>query len=351
MIRSLLTERTTTFEGRSYQLARRLVRAQGAAAAAPADRDRWQGRAADAPARGPLRRPLELLREDPEEFGRLRERLGELCEAEGRAAGGHRAVRRWSGRTPTAPARWSTRSAAFDDGRRDQWLLVGFPRPYDPARSLEPAGRPHAVRRPWPPDAGRPSSARAGTPTSAVGEDDGPALKRAALERGEGGRDLVEPVGRDGRLEDGRTGPGRSRSRRSVMLPHIDVDSSTSNFVDQKLQGMAPPATPTSMIRPALGSSPRPASASPRCPTRSSVRSTPSPCVRSWIASAAPGPGLTTWWAPSDVAWASASGLESTAITVDGDTARRICTARWPRPPMPITVTTEPGVQGRVASA
>ena len=68
------------------------------------------------------------------------------------------------------------------------------------------------------------------------------------------------------------------------MLPHVDTDSSTSNLVAQKLQGTAPPATPTSMMRPALRVVAMARAIVASLPTRSRVRSAPRPWVRSWIA-------------------------------------------------------------------
>ena len=62
VIRSLLTAADDDLRRALLPAPRRVVRAEGGPAAAPADRARRQGRATAAPARGPLRRPLELLR-------------------------------------------------------------------------------------------------------------------------------------------------------------------------------------------------------------------------------------------------------------------------------------------------
>ena len=82
--------------------------------------------------------------------------------------------------------------------------------------------------------------------------------------RVEGGRDVVEPVGGDGRGDEAGLRQ-RDDLPQVEMLPQVDTDSSTSNLVAQKLQGTAPPATPTSMMRPALGWWPWPGPSSPRC--------------------------------------------------------------------------------------
>jgi F420-dependent oxidoreductase-like protein len=135
VIRSLLTERMTTFEGRSYQL-----------------RDAWCEPKAQQQPHPPIviggkgeRRTLPLVARfadhwnysgaDPEEFARLRQRLGELCEGEGRALGEielSAMVRPDAG----GPGSVVDQAAAFEAAGA-QRLLVGFPRPYDPGL-LEP---------------------------------------------------------------------------------------------------------------------------------------------------------------------------------------------------------------------
>jgi hypothetical protein len=72
---------------------------------------------------------------DPDEFGRLRERLGELCEAEGRALAD---IELSAMVRPDAdgPGSVVDQASAFEAAGA-QRLLVGFPRPYDPGL-LEP---------------------------------------------------------------------------------------------------------------------------------------------------------------------------------------------------------------------
>ena len=82
---------TTTYEGRYYQLARRAVRPEAAAAAAPADLDRRRRRAAHAAGRRPPRRPLELRRQARRVGAQVR--------------GAARATARTSGATTTRSAR------------------------------------------------------------------------------------------------------------------------------------------------------------------------------------------------------------------------------------------------------
>jgi F420-dependent oxidoreductase-like protein len=131
VIRSLLTERTTTFDGRSYQL-----------------RDAWCEPKARQQPHPPIviggkgeRRTLPLVARfadhwnysgmDPEEFGRLRERLGELCEAEGRTLAD---IELSAMVRPDVDGLGSVfeQATAFGDAGA-QRLLVGFPRPFDPA--------------------------------------------------------------------------------------------------------------------------------------------------------------------------------------------------------------------------
>jgi F420-dependent oxidoreductase-like protein len=135
VIRSLLTERTTTFEGRSYRLG-----------------DAWCEPKARQQPHPPIviggkgeRRTLPLVARfadhwnysgaDPDEFARLRQRLSELCEDEGRALSD---IELSAMVRPDAagPGSVVDQAGAFAAAGA-QRLLVGFPRPFDPGL-LEP---------------------------------------------------------------------------------------------------------------------------------------------------------------------------------------------------------------------
>jgi F420-dependent oxidoreductase-like protein len=135
VIRSLLTERTTTFEGRSYRL-----------------RDAWCEPKARQQPHPPIviggkgeRRTLPLVARfadhwnysgaDPDEFARLRQRLSELCEDEGRALSD---IELSAMVRPDAagPGSVVDQAGAFAAAGAER-LLVGFPRPFDPGL-LEP---------------------------------------------------------------------------------------------------------------------------------------------------------------------------------------------------------------------
>ena len=63
IVKSMWTEPETTYEGKYYETVARQLRSEAAPVAAPADLDRWRGRAAHAARRRPPRRLLELRRQ------------------------------------------------------------------------------------------------------------------------------------------------------------------------------------------------------------------------------------------------------------------------------------------------
>ena len=84
VIRSLLTQPTTSFDGRYYRLRDAWCEPPAAAAAAPADRARRQGRARLLPLVARFADHWNYSGDDPAELRRLLGLLAELCAAEGR---------------------------------------------------------------------------------------------------------------------------------------------------------------------------------------------------------------------------------------------------------------------------
>jgi F420-dependent oxidoreductase-like protein len=135
VIRSLLTEPTTTFSGRYYQL--RDARCEPKALQQPHPPIVMGGKGE--------RRFLPLLArfgdhwnysgDDLVEFRRLRARLGELCEAEGRSLD-QLEVSAIVRPDPSNPSAVLERAGAWADAGATL-LCVGMPRPYDPGL-LEP---------------------------------------------------------------------------------------------------------------------------------------------------------------------------------------------------------------------
>ncbi len=144
VIRSLLTAADDDLRRPVLPAARRLVRAEGGPAAAPADRARRQGRAAAAPAGRPLRRPLELLgrRRRPSSAG-CAAAWASCATAEGRAHRRPHAVgqRPPGGGRPHRDHRIRSPPTAMP---APQMICVLLPRPYDP-RLLERLAR-HSPR-------------------------------------------------------------------------------------------------------------------------------------------------------------------------------------------------------------
>ena len=149
VIRSLLTQPTTRFDGRYFRL-----------------RDAWCEPKATQQPHPPIvlggkgeRRLLPLVAryadhwnysgDDVAEFARLRGRLAELCAAEGRAHRRAHAVGQRAARRPTIRRGSPTQVAAYRDAGAEM-ICVLLPRPYDPrlleqlAPVLDPADARHA---------------------------------------------------------------------------------------------------------------------------------------------------------------------------------------------------------------
>ena len=234
---SLLTEPTTTFSGRYYELTDAYCEPKATQSPHPPFVLGGKGERRFLPLVARFADHWNYSGEDPAELRRLRGRLGELCEAEGRRVE-DLTVSAIVRPTPQDPPAMLDQVGAFADAGATM-VFVGLPRPYDP-RILEPMATaalapgdltPAAIERP-----GR-------APTSAVGEDDGAAFERAALERGEGVRDLVEAERRDGGLEDAGAGQRDHVAEVGDAAPHrrgqLDLEPGRPHRVGDGAAGRA----------------------------------------------------------------------------------------------------------------
>ena len=138
VIRSLLTAADDDVRRALLPAPRRVVRAEGGAAAAPADRARRQGRAPAAPAGRPLRRPLELLRRRPGGVRPAARLAWASCARPRAAASTTSRCRPTSGRR-RRPAR-DRRQSPPTARPAPQMISRPAPRPYDPRCSSSSLG-------------------------------------------------------------------------------------------------------------------------------------------------------------------------------------------------------------------
>jgi F420-dependent oxidoreductase-like protein len=132
---SLLTEPTTTFSGRYYELTGAYCEPKAAQSPHPPFVLGGKGERRFLPLVARFADHWNYSGEDPAELRRLRGRLGELCEAEGRRVD-DLTVSAIVRPTPQDPPAMVDQVGAFADAGATM-VFVGLPRPYDP-RILEP---------------------------------------------------------------------------------------------------------------------------------------------------------------------------------------------------------------------
>ncbi len=125
--------------------------------------------------------------------------------------------------------------------------------------------------------------------------------------------------------------------------PQYVVCTDASYGTVTKLTGNVPRAMPTIVTSPPIRTEPDAIPNVASAPTKSTTSSAPLPLVAALTRDATSSSAFHASSAPTARASSSLESAASTAMTRAGVSARKICTAMWPRPPIPITTAVVPG--------